>query len=131
MAGTVQHGASTLPPEAFHKFVECGTAEVHLATDFQNMIYESKHFPHDLKKEMYEWLKVNLGSEAKKGETEEQFFYKTRKKALGPFKKEIWGLSQHIRDAIAAEIETKFDFLFKQLKIENKKASVNQYCTHE
>ncbi len=41
LAGAVQHGASTLPPEAFHKFVECETAEVHLATDFQNMIYES------------------------------------------------------------------------------------------
>jgi fructose/tagatose bisphosphate aldolase len=85
LAGAVQHGASTLPPEAFHKFVECGTAEVHLATDFQNMIYESKHFPDGLKKRMYEWVKVNLGSEAKKGETEEQFLYKNRKKALGPF----------------------------------------------
>jgi fructose/tagatose bisphosphate aldolase len=29
LAGAVQHGASTLPPEAFHKFVECNTAEVH------------------------------------------------------------------------------------------------------
>ena len=131
LAGAVQHGASTLPPEAFHKFVECGTAEVHLATDFQNMIYESKHFPDGLKKRMYEWVKVNLGSEAKKGETEEQFLYKNRKKALGPFKKEIMGLPQHIRDAIAAEIERKFDFLFKQLNVENKKASVNKYCMHE
>ena len=87
LAGAVQHGASTLPPEAFHKFVECGAAEVHLATEFQNMIYESKHFPADLKKKMYEWLKVNAASEAKQGETEEQFLYKTRKKALGPFKK--------------------------------------------
>ena len=34
LAGAVQHGASTLPPEAFHKFVECETAEVHLATQF-------------------------------------------------------------------------------------------------
>jgi fructose/tagatose bisphosphate aldolase len=32
LAGAVQHGASTLPADAFHKFVECGTAEVHLAT---------------------------------------------------------------------------------------------------
>jgi len=71
----VQHGASTLPSEAFHKFVECETAEVHLATAFQNMIYESKRFPVDLKKRMYEWLKVNAANEAKPGETEEQFFY--------------------------------------------------------
>jgi fructose/tagatose bisphosphate aldolase len=131
LAGAVQHGASTLPPEAFHKFVECGTAEVHLATAFQNMIYESGHFPEDQKKRMYEWLRVNVAIEAKQGETEEQFIYKTRKKALGPFKKEIMGLPQQTRDAIAAEIETKFDFLFKQLNVVNKRALVNKYCTRK
>ena len=128
LAGAVQHGASTLPPEAFHKFAECETAEVHLATEFQNMIYESKHFPADLKKRIYEWLKVNASSEAKQGETEEQFFYKTRKKAFGPFKKEIMRLPQETRDAIASEIEIKFDFLFKQLKAVNKRDLVNTYA---
>jgi len=131
LAGAVQHGASTLPPEAFHKFVECETAEVHLATQFQNMIYESENFPVNLKKRMYNWLKDNIASEAKQGETEEQFLYKTRKKALGPFKKEIMGLPQQTRDAIAAEIETKFDFLFKQLNVVNKSDLVNKYCTHK
>ena len=131
LAGAVQHGASTLPPEAFHKFVECETAEVHLATQFQNMIYESDHFPVNLKKRIYEWLKVNVAGEARQGETEEQFLYKTRKKALGPFKKEIMGLPQKTRDAIAAEIETQFDFLFKQFNVVNKTALVNKYCTHK
>jgi fructose/tagatose bisphosphate aldolase len=129
LSGAVQHGASTLPPEAFHKFVECETAEVHLATEFQNMIYESEYFPADLKKRIYEWLKVNVAGEAKQGETEEQFLYKTRKKALGSFKKEIMGLPQQTRDVIAAEIENKFDFLFKQLNVVNKRALVNKYCT--
>jgi fructose/tagatose bisphosphate aldolase len=131
LAGAVQHGASTLPPEAFHKFVECETAEVHLATEFQNMIYESEHFPADLKKRIYEWLKVNAASEAKQGETEEQFLYKTRKKALGPFKKEIMRLPQQTRDMIAAEIETKFDFLFKQLNVINKRDLVNKYTVRK
>jgi hypothetical protein len=129
MAGAVQHGASTLPAEAFHKFPECGTAEVHLATEFQNMIYESKHFPQELKSRMYEWLKTNAASEAKTGETEEQFFYKTRKKALGPFKKEIMGLSREIRDAIAGQVEEKFDFLFKQINAVNNKELVDKYVT--
>ncbi len=129
LAGAVQHGASTLPAEAFHKFPECEAAEVHLATEFQNMIYESKHFPRELKNKIYEWLKANAASERKDGETEEQFFYKTRKKALGPFKKEIMGLSQATRDAIAAEIEAKFDFLFKQLNCVNNKELVDKYVT--
>jgi fructose/tagatose bisphosphate aldolase len=127
LAGAVQHGASTLPPEAFHKFAECETAEVHLATEFQNMIYGSEHFPAELKEKMYEWLKVNAANEAKKGETEEQFLYKTRKKALGPFKKDIMNLPQKTRDAIVAEIENKFDFLFKQLNAINKSDLVNKY----
>jgi fructose/tagatose bisphosphate aldolase len=128
LAGAVQHGASTLPLQAFHKFVECETAEVHLATEFQNMIYESKHFPADLRKKIYEWLTTNAVNEAKQGETEEQFVYKTRKKALGPFKKEFNGLPQETRDAIAAEIENKFDLLFKQLNAVNKTDLVNKYA---
>jgi fructose/tagatose bisphosphate aldolase len=127
LAGAVQHGASTLPPEAFHRFPECETAEVHLATEFQNMIYESKHFPSDLKKRIYEWLKLNAANEAKQGETEEQFLYKTRKKALGPFKKEIMSLSPETREAIALEVEGKFDLLFKQLKAVNNRDLVKKY----
>jgi len=129
LAGAVQHGASTLPAEAFNKFPENDCCEVHLATEFQNMIYESKHFPAELKKRMYDWLKVNAASEAKAGETEEQFFYKTRKKALGAFKKDIMGLPQEARDAIAAEIEQKFEFLFKQLNCANNKDLVDKFVT--
>jgi fructose/tagatose bisphosphate aldolase len=127
LGGAVQHGASTLPEDMFHKFPENNTLEVHLATGFQNMMFDSKHFPIDLKNKIYEWLKVNAASERKSGETDEQFFYKTRKKALGPFKKEIMGLSEEVRDAIALEIEQKFDFLFKQLDAVNNRSMVDKY----
>jgi fructose/tagatose bisphosphate aldolase len=129
LAGAVQHGASTLPAEAFHKFAEAQTAEVHLATEFQNMIYESKYFPVELRTRMYDWLKTNCQSERKTDETEEQFIYKTRKKALGVFKKEIMGLPQQVRQLIASEIENKFDFLFKQLNNVNNKTLVDKYVT--
>jgi len=36
-------------------------------------------------------------------------------------------LPQETRDAIAAELENKFDFLFKQLNVVNKRALVNKY----
>jgi len=45
MAGAVQHGASTLPSEAFHRFPEVGCAEIHLATQFQNMAYDYMPIP--------------------------------------------------------------------------------------
>lgn len=127
MAGAVQHGASTLPEEMFHKFPEVETAEVHLATQFQNMVYESKHFPDELRKKIYDYINQNLSSEKKDNETEDQFIYKTRKKALGPFKKDIMGLAQELRTEIAKEVEEKFDFLFNQLKAVNNKEIVDKY----
>ena len=129
LGGAVQHGASTLPEEMFHKFPENNTLEVHLATGFQNMMFDSKYFPEDLKKRIYDWLKVNAATERKEGETDEQFFYKARKKALGPFKKDIMNLSQDVRDKIALEIEVKFDFLFKQLGAINNRSLVDKYVT--
>ena len=131
MAGAVQHGASTLPPEAFHKFVECETAEVHLATAFQNIIFESKHFPDQLRQKMYTWLRANLANERKEDQTDEQFIYKTRKKAFGQFKKEIMALPQQTRTTIACEVEKQFEFLFKQLNVVNTKALVEKYCTNQ
>ncbi len=127
LAGAVQHGASTLPLEAFHEFVECETAEVHLATEFQNMIYDSAYFPLDLKNRIYAWLKLNFAGEAKKGETQEQFLYKTRKKALGPFKREITELPQETRDAITVDVEKRFESLFRELNIANKQDLVKRY----
>lgn len=127
LSGAVQHGASTLPAEAFGKFPEVGTAEVHLATEFQNMVYESKHFPKELKDRIYDWLKTTQGAERKPDQTEEQFFYSSRKKALGRFKKDIMGLPQDARDAIAKEVEAKFEFLFEKLNVKNTRDLVNKH----
>lgn len=129
MAGAVQHGASTLPSDAFGKFPEVGTAEVHLATEFQNMVYESAHFPKELKARMYDWINKNLAGERKAGQTDEQFIYSSRKKALGPFKKDIMGLPQAARDAIAKDIEVRFEFLFEKLNVKNTKETVLKHTT--
>jgi fructose/tagatose bisphosphate aldolase len=118
MAGAVQHGASTLPADAFHKFVECEAAEVHLATEFQNMIYENTAFPRDLKEEIYKTLRKLCADERKASDTDEQFLYKTRKKAFGPFKRKIWDLSPDIRARIGQDLEKKFAFLFERLNVQ-------------
>ncbi|HEY7522751.1 MAG TPA: class II fructose-bisphosphate aldolase, partial [Candidatus Limnocylindrales bacterium] len=48
LAGCVQHGASTLPDELFHRFPQVETAEIHLATGFQNALYDHPAFPREL-----------------------------------------------------------------------------------
>jgi len=127
LAGAVQHGASTLPDEAFDKFPETTTAEVHLATGFQNMIYDSANFPPDLKEKIYDHLKNKMKDEWKEKDTEEQFIYKTRKKGFAPFKLELWHLPADIRNKVCAELEKQFSFLFEKLKVNSTKDALNKY----
>ncbi|HEU4565876.1 MAG TPA: class II fructose-bisphosphate aldolase [Gemmatimonadaceae bacterium] len=117
MAGAVQHGASTLPPEAFNNFPRTETAEIHLATNFQNILYE--HLPAALRSEIYEWLRENAKDERKPKDSDEQFFYKTRKKALGPFKRQFWDLDAEHKARLAAAYDETFGFLFQQLGVAN------------
>ena len=126
LAGAVQHGASTLPQDLFHKFPELETAEIHLATDFQNMIYGSKLFPTSFKEKIYTHLRKKFNIEKKSGETDEQFIYKTRKKGFGEFKQEFWELSNEVREGIGEELESKMDFLFKKLAVQNTKDFVKE-----
>ncbi len=125
MGGAVQHGASTLPDNAFNKFPEVNTIEIHLATNFQNKTLDSKLFPRDLYAKMIAWCKTNALSERKATDTDEQFIYKARKRALGAFKKDIMNMPESVKEGIAAEIETNFEFLFKQLNVNDTRDFVN------
>ena len=115
LAGAVQHGASTLPSELFNKFPQVETAEIHLATGFQNTIYDHEAFPKDLREEIYAFIHKRLTNERKEDQTDEQFIYKTRKKGFGPFKKKIWSIDRSARQAICKDLQDRFEFMFKKL----------------
>lgn len=129
LGGAVQHGASTLPPDAFDAFPRVGACEIHLATDFQNMVYEHPNFPAALKSEMYAWIREHAADERKAKDTEEQFIYKTRKKALGPFKERMWTIDPVSRVAIGRSLEERFTFLMRQLKIEKTAGAVAEHVS--
>jgi fructose-bisphosphate aldolase, class II len=116
LAGAVQHGASTLPENAFNNFPRLETAEIHLATNFQTMLYD--RMPGELRDEIYAWLRENAKDERKPTDSDEQFFYKSRKKALGPFKRKLWDLPADVKERIARAYDEKFEFLFKQLGVQ-------------
>ena len=117
LAGAVQHGASTLSAEAFDAFPRVGACEIHLATNFQNMVYDHPAFPAALKDEMYAWVREHAQEEKKPKDTDEQFLYKARKKAIGPFKGQLWGLPPEVRATIGATLEDQFAFLMSKLRI--------------
>jgi len=125
LAGAVQHGASTLPDSAFNNFPKRETAEIHLATNFQNMLFD--HLPAALREEIYGWLRDNASDERKPADSDEQFIYKTRKKALGPFKQRFWEMPAEVKKPLAAAYEAKFRFLFEQLAIGNTADIVARY----
>jgi fructose/tagatose bisphosphate aldolase len=117
LSGCVQHGASTLPEDAFHMFPETGTSEVHLATGFQNIMYDSKALPSEFREEVYSFIKQEHAKERKEGQTEEQFIYSTRKKGFGPLKKKWWDLPSSVKEPIMKELDAKFELLFRKLKV--------------
>ncbi|MDD4989984.1 MAG: class II fructose-bisphosphate aldolase [Candidatus Pacebacteria bacterium] len=121
LAGIVQHGASTLKEEQFSQLVEAGVLEVHLSTLFQNLFFESAYLPKDLKEKMYAYISQNFSREQRSFESEKQFFYAFRKKALGIFKKEIWQMPKKNINGICEELEEKFRFFFKVFGVNNTK----------
>ncbi len=119
MGGAVQHGASTLPDEMFDMFPKRGTLEVHLATGFQNIIFDSPHFPVALKEKIQAGLAAKYSSERKPGETDTQFYYSTRKRAFGDFKRELWDLPGENMKKIMEELEERFSLLYHKLNVVN------------
>lgn len=125
IGGVVQHGASTLPNELFGEFPKHKTLEIHLATGFQNIVYDN--IPNTLRQEVYQWVEENCKDEWEKDWNKEQFIYKCRKKAIGPFKEKFWLLSEEEKRPIIEALEKQLEFLFGKLNIFNTRADVEKY----
>ncbi|MBD3250054.1 MAG: aldolase [Candidatus Pacebacteria bacterium] len=127
IAGTVQHGASTLPDEFFAQFADSQAIEVHLATGFQNIIMDHPAFPQDLLREMYQWLEKNKLDEKKESQTMDQFYYKLRKKAWGQFKKQVWDIPEEVQAKLRQALTNRFKFMFDQLNVKDTQQLVAQF----
>lgn len=127
MGGAVQHGASTLPPSAFNKFPEIGTVEIHLATNFQNIVFD--YLPKEVVDEAYAYLREHHKDEWKPGKTDEQSLYSARKRAIGPFKAQWWNLDESTLAEISGVLQEQFEFLFEQLNVKGTREVVERVTT--
>jgi fructose/tagatose bisphosphate aldolase len=127
IGGSVQHGASTLPESVFNKFPESNAVEIHLATGFQNMVLDAPSLPEAMKHEIRDFCFANCLDERKPGQTDEQFVYTTRKKALGPFKRRLWDLPPENKQPIIDALEEKFEFLMEKLAVFDTKDIVARH----
>jgi fructose/tagatose bisphosphate aldolase len=119
LSGAVQHGASTLPEEAFDRFSKANASEVHLATGFQNIIFENEAFPRDLLDEIYAYLAEKHADERKPDMTDAQFYYTTRKRAFGPFKQAMWDFPDDVKGQICQALQDRFELIFTRLNVTN------------
>jgi hypothetical protein len=93
------------------------------------MIYEHSAVPVALREEMYAWTREHASEERKPNDTEQQFLYKARKKAIGPFKRQLWSLDASARDAIGATLQERFAFLMNKLNIGGTADPVKHFIT--
>ena len=99
--------------------------EVHLATNFQNMLFD--RLPDDLRKEMYAYLDEKNAADRKPGMTDEQFYYKTRKNVIGPFKAATWRMPAEKKAEIGQAWEAQFKKLFTSLAIADTRQYVDRF----
>jgi hypothetical protein len=83
--------------------------------------------PEDLRNEIYAYLDENNAHERKEGQTDEQFYYKTRKRALGAFKKAIWEMTPEQIEKVNAAWTVQFRDLFDRLGMKDTRPYVDEH----
>ena len=105
-AGAVQHGASHAAEQAFGNFPRLEACEIHLATNFQNMVFDHPDFPAELSGRIYALARRERPerAEGRATPTSSSTTRRARRRS-GPSSRRCWSLPQDIRDAIAADLE--------------------------
>jgi hypothetical protein len=100
-----------------------GTLEIHLATGFQNIIFD--HAPEELVQKANDYCLTELRHEWKEGKTQEQFLYSTRKKAFGALKESWWKLESAAKERVGQALQEQFEFLFDKLNVRDTRQVVH------
>ncbi len=127
LAGTVQHGASTLPTAMLPEFPANECLEIHLATGLQNIIFHNTDLPQDFRAQITEEQMTMLKNEWKKEWTRDQFLYKTLKKTWGTFKEEWWHLDMSVRESIRKDLRATIKEYFEKLQMHDTRDCIDEH----
>lgn len=127
IAGTVQHGASTLPEDLFVEFMRNDAVEIHLATELQRIIFDHPKLPKELRKKAERWVDENRPPEWRPSQTPAQNFEKAVKRSWGPLKREMWDMPPDALQAIMESLEARFRRTFTLLGVKGTRKLVDQY----
>lgn len=129
LAGVVQHGASTLPLDLFDRFPDAGAVEIHLSTEFQNLIFDHASFPADLRTAIDDFCFTQFGQDRTVGETDAQFLYRQRKRAWGTFKQRLIELPKERTEPIGQTVEAFVTSIFERLRVVDSRPVVDRLVT--
>ncbi len=108
LPGIVQHGASTLQSDQFAALPGCGVVEVHLATNLQDLVFDSPAFPPELRAELVAAALGGPAGAAERGADTsgvgDQLFRQRRWSLWGPFKRRLLDLPDETRAGLAAGV---------------------------
>ena len=126
LAGCVQHGASTLPDELFHHFPAVETAEIHLATGFQNLLFEHPAFPAELHRAIRRMVLRECRRRAQAGRRP------TNSSSTRPARRPSGRSSAscgtcETRDEILSALRRKVSFLFTELQVTGSNELIARY----
>jgi hypothetical protein len=149
LSGDVQHGASTVDTRAFvifagnkapqgfeisedllnaegaKKLATNPTAEVHLATQYQDVIYDHPAFPAMLRQKIREFIFDKVGIKTDEAGAEGKYT-DNRKTAWGPFKQHLWNMPSDVHGAIRTSLRAQFDTVFTNLGVKNSHEYVSK-----
>mgnify|MGYP001562710011 FL=1 len=67
--------------------------------------------------DIYKYLDEKFADERKPSDTKEQFYYKTRKKAFGPFKERIWNIDDEGKVLLGVDLDARFELIFDKFNL--------------
>ncbi|HEV2072698.1 MAG TPA: hypothetical protein VGR29_03565, partial [Thermomicrobiales bacterium] len=72
-------------------------------------------------------LAANHADERKPDQTDSQFYYTTRKRGFGPFKRQMWSMPEGTRETILDELQPKFELIMQKLRVAGNGHLVDQH----
>ena len=127
LAGTVQHGASTLPEPLFAEFPKHQAVEIHLATELQRIVFDHPRLPRTLRQKAERWVEEARPPEWKASQSPAQNFEKAVKRSWGPLKREMWDMPADALGAIMESLEDRFRRTFTLLGVAGTRKTVERF----
>ena len=126
LAGAVQHGASTLPDERVPQLpASTETAEIHLATNFQNMLYDTLPPARCATRCTPGCARTRRTSGRPPTPTSSSSTRRARRRSARS--SALWDLDRGERRTLAKTYDEKFTFLFTQLAVGATKDAVRRH----